>query len=200
MFLEERHDYVLLLVAVACTFKYQAGIFLLPVALLSLMQLLQKPKPPSLLKNKAVLAAVAFAAVDAFTALLSSPYLFNVRAQLIMNGVNSFTPHAQISWGLQTFAVLLTLSVTLACSAYLLNRNRIIALFAVFSLLPIFSMPYFQPWYLPVFFVYPLIPQSKRSLQVTLAWLVFIVLILSFGGLSFNPLAILDNIRRILKI
>jgi len=200
MFLEERHDYVLLLVAVACTFKYQAGIFLLPVALLSLMQLLQKPKPLSLLKNKAVLAAVAFAAVDAFTALLSSPYLFNVRAQLIMNGLNAFTPHAQISWGLQTFAVLLTLSVTLACSAYLLNRNRIIALFAVFSLLPIFSMPYFQPWYLPVFFVYPLIPQSKRSLQVTLAWLVFMVLILSFGGLSFNPLAILDNIRRILKI
>jgi hypothetical protein len=117
-----------------------------------------------------------------------------------MNGVNAFTPHAQISWGLQTFAVLLTLAVTLACSAYLLKDNRVIALFAVFSLLPIFSMPYFQPWYLPVFFVYPLIPQSKRSLQVTLAWLVFMVLMLSFGGLSFNPLVILDNIRRILKI
>jgi len=200
MFLEERHEYVLLLVAVACTFKYQAGIFLLPIALLSLIQLLQKPKPPALLKNKAILAAVAFGVVDVFTALLSSPYLFNVRSELIMNGVNAFTPHAQISWGLQTFAVLLTLGVTLACSAYLLNRSPMISLFALFSLLPIFSMPYFQPWYLPFFFVYPLIPQSKRSLQVTLIWLVFIVLMLSFGGLSFNPLTILDNIRRILKI
>jgi hypothetical protein len=61
-------------------------------------------------------------------------------------------------------------------------------------------MPYFQPWYLPFFFVYPLLPQSKRSLQVTLVWLFFITFVLSFGGLSYNPLAIIDNIRRILRI
>ena len=200
MFLQDRHEYTILLVAIACTFKYQAGIFLLPIALLSLIQLLQKPNPVSLLKSKAILAAVALGAIDAFTAVLSSPYLISVRPELIMNGVNAFTPHAQISWGLQSFAVMLTLFGTIACSLYLLNRSRVVALFALFSLLPIFTMPYFQPWYLPVFFVYPLIPQSKRSLLVTLIWLTFIVVVLSFGGLSYNPLAILENIRRILKI
>jgi len=200
MFLEKRYDYVLLLLAVATTFKYQAGIFLLPIALLSLMQLLQKPNPLSLLKSKAIVAAVALGAIDVFTALLSSPYLFDVRPQLIMNGVNAFSAHSQISWALQSFAVLLTLSVTLGCVALLRNRSRIVALFALFSLLPVFSMPYFQPWYLPIFFVYPLIPQSKKSLQITLIWLVFMTLVLSFGGLSFNPITILDNIRRILRI
>jgi len=200
MFLEERHEYVLLLVAVASTFKYQAGIFLLPIALMSLVQLLQKPKPLLLLKSKAILATVVFVVVDVITVFLSTPYLINIRSELIMNGVNAFAPHAQISWGLQTLAVLLTLGATLACAGYLLNRSRMVALFTVFSLLPIFSMPYFQPWYLPVFFIYPLIPQSKRSLQVTLIWLSFIIIVLSFGGLSYNPLIILDNIRRILKI
>jgi hypothetical protein len=200
MFLKDRHDYFLLLVAVSCIFKYQAGIFLAPLALVSVIELFKNQKPFALLKNKVILAALGFAAVDISTAILSTPFLLTVRPELVMNGVNAFSPHAQTSWTLQAFTVLLTLGVTLVCAIYLLNRNRPVSLFAIFSLLPIFSMPYFQPWYLPFFFVYPLIPQSKQSLRVTLVWLAFMAFVLSFGGLSYNPLAILDNIRRILQI
>ena len=200
MFLGERYDLFLLFVAVASTFKYQAGIFLLPLIMVSLLRLFQKSTPFAILKNKAILAAVGLAAVDLFTAYLSAPFLMSTRPELVMNGANAFSAHAQISWSLQAFTVLLTLSVTLVCAGYLLNKSRLMSLFMVFSLLPAFVMPYFQPWYLPFFFVYPLIPQSKRSLEVTLVWLVFMVFVLSFGGLSYNPLAVLDNIRRILHL
>jgi hypothetical protein len=70
----------------------------------------------------------------------------------------------------------------------------------VFSLLPCFTMPYFQAWYLPFFFVYPLFPQQRRALEVTMVWLIFMVVVLSFGGLAFNPLQFLDNLRKVLGI
>ncbi len=200
MFLGERYDWFILFVAVASTFKYQAGIFLFPLIMVSLLRLFQKSTLSSILKNKAILAAVGLVAVDLFTALLSAPFLMSVRPELLMNGANAFSPHAQISWSLQAFTVLLTSCVTIVCAGYLLNKSKLVSLFMVFSLLPALTMPYFQPWYLPFFFVYPLIPQSKRSLEVTLFWLIFMAIVLSFGGLSYNPLAILDNIRRILRL
>ena len=198
LFLEERYDLFLFYVVIATTFKYEAGIFLLPLIMLGIIRLLQKNPHNALLRNKAVLAAAGLAAVDLFTAYLSAPLMMAIRPELIMNGVNAFSPHAQLSWSMQAFAVLLTLSVTLGFAAYLLNKSSLISLLMVSSLLPIFTMPYFQPWYLPFFFIFPLIPQPKRSLEVTLVWLVFIVLTLSFGGVSYNPLLILNDIKKII--
>ena len=200
MFLVDRYDFFLLFVAISSTFKYQAGIFMFPIVLLSLVRLYQDSKSFGFLRNKVILAAIGLVCVDLYTAYLSAPFLMTTRPELIMNGVNAFSPHAQISWFLQVFAVLLALSITLICSVYLLNKNKIMSLFMLFSLLPVFTMPYFQPWYLSFFFIYPLIPQSRRSLEVTMAWLIIMLLLLSFGGLSYNPLAILDNIRRIIKL
>ena len=200
MFLGERYDYFLLFVAFSSTFKYQAGIFLFPLIIISLLRLYQQSKSFRFLHNKVVLASIAFAGVDLFTAYLSAPFLVSARPELIMNGVNAFSSHAQISWPLQAFAVLLTLSVTLVCSTYLLNKNRLMSLVILFSLLPTFTMPYFQPWYLPFFFVYPLIPQPKRTLEVTMVWLIFMMIVLSFGGSSYNPVQILDNVRKILNL
>jgi hypothetical protein len=200
MFLEDRYDVLLLLVAVSSTFKYQAGIFLLPLVLVSLQKLLQQGNPWNVLKNKMILAAAALVAIDLFTAFLSLPYLTTARPELVMNGVNAFSSHAQVPWWLQAFAVLLTLTVTLILAVYLQNRSRLTSLFMVFSLLPCFTMPYFQPWYLPFFFVIALFPREKRALEVTVAWLVFMVIVLSYGGFSFNPVQLLDNIRRVLGL
>lgn len=197
-FLQERYDLFLLLGAVSTTFKYQAGIFLLPFVVVSLIKLFQASPPKILLKNKVFLAAVGLAVVDLFTAYLSAPFLSNARPELIMNVANAFNPHAQIPWGLQALAVSLTLALTLTCTLYVLNRTRLMALCAAFTLLPIFSMPYFQPWYLLFFFVYLLIPQSKPSLRASTLWLVLVALILTFGGIAFNPLALVDNIRHVL--
>ncbi|MCW4010783.1 MAG: hypothetical protein NWF05_09220 [Candidatus Bathyarchaeota archaeon] len=198
MFLRERYDWFLLLGAASLTVKYQAGIFLIPLVLVSLIRLAQQPKPLTIFRNKVVLAAIALTGVDFLTAYLSAPFLMSARPEFVMNVANAFSPHAQLPWSVQAFAVAATLVVTLTCAVYLLNRNRLMSLFAVFTLLPAFTMPYFQVWYLPFFFVYPLIPQSKRSMEVTMGWLIFMVLVLSFGGLAFNPLTILDNIRRVL--
>jgi hypothetical protein len=60
-------------------------------------------------------------------------------------------------------------------------------------------MPYFQPWYLPFFFVYALIPKQKKAVEVTMLWLIFVMTILSFGGLSYNPLQFLDNLKKALS-
>lgn len=200
MFLEKRFDLFLLFGAISLTFKYQAGIFLLPLVLVSIVRLLQQNKPSILIRNKGVLAAVGLAAVNLFTAYLSFPFFAGAKPEFTMNGVNAFSPHAQISWMLQAFAVLLTLGVTLVCAVYLLNRSRIVSLFMVFSLLPCFTMPYFQSWYLPFFFVYLLFPKEKRALEVSVIWVVFMTLVLSFGGLSYNPMQLLDSIRRLLGI
>lgn len=197
-FFKSRFDLFLLLAAAASTFKYQAGIFLLPLIMVSLNRLFQMSSIKAVLRNKVVLAATGLALVDLFTAALSAPFLVSARPELVMNGVNAFSPHAQSSWQPQAFAVMLTLVVTLASAIYLLKRSRLMSLFMVFALVPAFMMPYIQPWYLPFFFMYALIPQDRRSQQVTLVWLIFMAFILAFGGLAYSPLAIAENIRRVL--
>lgn len=198
MFVLGRDDWFLLFVAVSSTFKYQAGIFLFPLIILSLFRLSKGRKRSVLLKNKLLLVSMGLFLLNSVTAYLSAPFLTDIRPELVMNGVNAFSPHAQLPWSIQALVVLLTLGVTIVCSMYLLNKSPFISFAILFSLFPLFIMPYFQPWYLPFFFIYSLIPQSKRSIEVTMTWLVFIVLVLSFGGLSYNPVAILGNIARIL--
>ena len=198
MYIMNRYDQFILYAAVSMTFKYQAGIFLFPLILIGLFKLFEKSSFWSIAKNKVIIFAAGLAIVDVFTAYLSAPFLASARPELVMNGVNAFSPHAQVSWEIQSFAVLLTLAVTLLSAIYLLHKSSLNALFSIYALLPCFTMPYFQPWYLPFFFVYALIPKDKRGTEVTLIWLVFMVLMLSFGGLSYSPLHILDSIRRVL--
>ncbi|MFB3889258.1 MAG: hypothetical protein ACE14S_07180 [Candidatus Bathyarchaeia archaeon] len=200
MFLEDRTDMFLLFAAVSAMFKYQAGIFLLPVVLVSLLKLAQQRRFGNVFRSKAIIAAASLAGVSLFTAYLSAPFLLGARPELVMSAVNAFSPNSQIPWVLQAFAVLLTLAVTLVSALYLLDRSRLVALFAVFSLLPSFTMPYFQPWYLPFFLVYALIPGKKPALGATMVWLVFMMFVLSFGGLAYNPVSIFDNVRRVLNL
>lgn len=198
MFLEKRYDIFLLFLSLATAFKYQAGIFLAPLALIGVIRLFRGSSPSMILKNKAVLAAFSIVAFNLFTAYLSIPYLTRVRPEFVMNGVNAFSPHGQISWVLQAFTVFLFLSVTLVFVTQIFNQNRSMVLFAVFMLMPCLTMPYFQSWYFPFLFIYLLLPRHKSVVNSTLIWLIFVVLILSFGGLSYNPLAIIDRIRNLL--
>ncbi len=200
MFLEHRYDVFLLFVAVSATFKYQAGIFMIPLIFVGLLKLLQQQNPQGLLNNKFLWGALGLVVIDLTTAYFSAPYLMVTRPEFVMNGVNAFNPHAQIPWSLQVFAVLLTMSVTIACAVYLFKRNRLLSLFAIFSLLPAYLMPYFQAWYLPFFFVYALVPSQKRALEVAMVWMIFMIIVLSFGGLAYNPVQILDNVRKVLNL
>jgi hypothetical protein len=200
MFMMERYDYFLLLVAISVFFKYQAGIFLLPLIVVGLLMLFEKTRFSGMLRNKAVVGSVVFVAISAFTAYSSAPFLMQTRPELIMNGINSFSPNAQIPWSLQSMAVLLTLAATLVYALYMLNRNSLLSLSALFLLLPSFMLPYFQNWYLPFIFVYVLIPQQKKELEATIIWLVFMIAVLSFGGIAFNPLQILNSFRTLLGI
>jgi hypothetical protein len=154
--------------------------------------LLQKNKPIDLLKNKAVLGGIGFSVVSLFTAWLSAPSLFTIGSQFIMNGINAFSINTQIPWIMQATWILLTLAVTLAYAIYMLNKNALLSVLAVFLLSPSFMLPYFQNWYLPYIFVYVLIPQRKKELEVTMIWLIFMILVLSFGGTTFNPLQIMS--------
>jgi hypothetical protein len=200
MFMTERYDFFFLLVAVSAFFKYQAGIFFLPLIIVGLLRLFDKTRFSGLLRNKAFVGGAVFVVISGFTAYLSAPFLIGARPQLIMNGINAFSPNAQIPWSLQSFAVLLTLAATLVYALYMLNRNSLLSLSALFLLLPSFMLPYFQNWYLPFIFVYVLIPQQKKELEATMVWLIFMIAVLSFGGIAFNPLQIFDNFRTLLRI
>ncbi len=200
MFLTKRYDYFILFVGISIIFKYQAGIFLLPLIIYALVELYRANKLPRLIRNKAVLAGAALAVASGFTAVLSLPYLMQTRPELIMNGINAFNPHSQIPWWLQALAVSLTLAVTLVYAAYMYRRNSLMSLSAIFMLLPSFMMPYVQNWYLPFLFVYILVPQEKKELGATMIWLVFMLIMLSFGGASFNPLLIIENLKTMLHL
>jgi hypothetical protein len=199
-FLAKRYDYFILLVAVSIIFKYQAGIFLLPLIIYSLVELYRANRLAGVVKNKKVLAGAALAMVSLFTAVLSAPYLMQTRAQLIMNGINAFNSHSQIPWWLQSLAVLMTLAATLIYAAYMFRKNSLMSLSAIFLLLPSYMMPYIQNWYLPFLFIYILIPVHKKELTATIIWLIFMIAMLSFGGASFNPLLIFENLKTMLKL
>jgi hypothetical protein len=196
LFLTKRYDDFLLFVGVSVLFKYQTGIFLLPIIVVGLGRLLQQNGFSRILGNWKVLLAFAFIAVSGATAYLSAPYLMETRPELVMNGINAFSPHAQITWQLQTFAVLLTLAATAIYSMYMLNKNSLLSLSALFLLIPSFTLPYLQNWYLPFIFIYILIPERKEEIAATGIWLIFLLIMLSFGGAAFNPLTISETFRR----
>jgi hypothetical protein len=197
MFLKGRYDYFLLLSVISVTVKYQAGIILLPLIIFGLIKLLGQTKFSDVIRNKAVIAAALLAALDGYTIYLSAPFLASTRSEFVINGINLFSPHVQLPYLSQSFAVLITLAVTLGCAIYLSNKDRFISLSMLYVMLPIFSMPFFQFWYMPYFFIFAFIPKQKRVLEVTMLWLIFITIMISLGSLSFNPLQIFRFIGKI---
>jgi hypothetical protein len=200
MFLSERYDYFFLLMGISVFLKYQAAIFLLPLIIVGLLKLIEKNKPGTLLRNKAVIAGAAFFLISAYTAYLSGPFLSQTRPELIMNGINAFAAHTQLAWTLQFTYILLTVTTTLVYVIYMLNKNSLLSLSAIFLLLPSLTLPYFQNWYIPYFFVYILIPQRKTKLGVTMIWLIIMSGLLAFSGMPFLPQQIVKNIQGLLKI
>jgi hypothetical protein len=195
MFLTERYDWFFVLVGASVFFKYQAGIFLLPLIVVGVIELLRQNKLSNLFRNKKVVLGLILICSSLATAYVSAPYLLQTRSQLIMNGVNAFAPNAQIPWIVQSFSVLLTLTATLAYALYMRNRNSVLSLSSLFLLIPSFLLPYFQNWYVPFIFVYILLPQVKKDTEATMLWLIFVIGVLSFGGAAFNPMLIIDNFR-----
>jgi hypothetical protein len=197
MFLVEKYDGFFLFMAVSIFLKYQAVIFLFPFILFGVVGLLQNKKFSSIVKNKKIQASLFLTCVSGFTAYLSIPYVMNARPELIMNGINVFSSNAQISWSLQTVAVLVTFTGTLMYATYMYKRNHLLTFTAFFMLLPSFLLPYFQSWYLPFLFVYVLVPQRRNELEATIIWLVFMIFVLCFGSISFNPLQILGHLQNL---
>jgi len=191
MFLAERYDYFFLLIAVSFFFKYQTGIFLLPLILVGLIRLFKENNPRKLATNKLVIAGLIFGIVSLYTAYLSAPYFLKTTPQLISNGINIFSDNMLISWSVQTFSILVTLTVTFAYAIYMLNKNSLLSFSALFLLLPSFLLPYFQIWYMPFVFVYALIPQRKSELEATTLWLLFLVVILAVSGSNYEPIPLI---------
>ncbi len=197
-YLSERYGYFLLFIAVSVILKYQAAMFLFPLIIMGLIKFFGQHQLSSVIRNKAVITAAVLTAIAGVTAIASAPFLMETKPEFVMNGINAFSSHAQITWEIQSFAVVLTLAVTLLFAVYMYKRNPFISLSAIFLLLPLFTMPFFQIWYLPFFFGYALLPQQKRDMELTMIWLLFIMSVLAFGGISFNPMHVLDGWARVL--
>lgn len=197
MFLSERYGYFVLFMGISVFLKYQAAIFLLPLIIVGLFKLIERKNLQGLVRNKEVILGAVLGGISGFTAYLSAPFVMRARPELILNTINAFAPHAQISWYQQSAYVLLTLAVTLVYAAYMLNKNSLLSFSAVFLLLPSFMLPYFQYWYIPFIFVYALIPQRKKELEVTILWLIFMIIMLCFSG---NPMQLFNAFQSMLKI
>jgi hypothetical protein len=200
MFIMERYDNFFLLASVSIFFKYSAGIFFLPLIIFGMLKILGKNRFKKLKGNEGLIFSTLLIVISGATAYSSLPYLTQTKPEFIMNGINAFWPHAQISWNLQAFSVLLTLSATIVYSFFMLNKNRILSISALALLLPSFILPYFQNWYIPFIFVYALIPQRRKEIEATMIWLIFMVAVLSFGGAAFDPLRILNSFSGLLRI
>jgi len=196
MFIVGRYDSFFLMLMLSVSLKYQAGIFLFPLIILGLIKLFWQNKFSDVLKNKAVIASAILASISLYTAYLSAPYFINTRAELSMNGINAFIAHPQISWLNQAFVVLLTLVVTVAFAVYMLRKNSLISMSGIFLLILVYTMPFFQNWYIPFLFLYALIPLPKKQLTITLIWLIFIIFMVAFGGVSLNFNNILETVKR----
>jgi hypothetical protein len=196
--MEGRYAYFLLFMAFSLIFKYQPAIFLLPLIVIGSLKLFEQQRLTSIIRNKKVITATIIAAISIFTAALSAPFLINTRPEFILNGINAFSSQSQMPWALQSFTVLLTLTVTLLFAIYMRNRNPLLSFSAIFLLLPSFTMPYFQIWYVPFLFGYALIPQEKGEKEITVLWLIFMIAMLSFGGVSFNPSNVVDGWKKVL--
>lgn len=197
MFLSERYDRFVLFMGFSVFLKYQTAIFLLPLIVVGLMKVIGKNNFGSFIRKKIVIFGAALLGVSGFTAYLSAPFLLQTRQALVMNAINAFVPHSQVSWVYQSVAILLTLTVTLVYAAFMFNKNTLLSLSAIFLLLPSFMLPFFQYWYIPFIFVYALIPQRKKEFEVTVLWLIFMVVMLCFSG---NPLQFLNSFQIISKI
>ena len=200
MFLSKRYDNFLFFIAISSIFKYQPLLFLFPLIIIALLNLSKKNSITKILKNRKVTVSIFLMATSFFTAFLSLPFLMESNNLSIMNGLTAFNLHSQIPWLFQSLAVLLTLTITLFFSLYMLGKNPIISLLSLFILLPSFFLQYFQIWYLPFLFLYSLIPQKKRDVELTLIWLFFMMGMLSFGALSFNPLNVINGWSQILGL
>ena len=53
------------------------------------------------------------------------------RPELILNSINAFAPHAQVSWTWQSLSVLLALAATLVYAFYMLNKNGVLSILAL---------------------------------------------------------------------
>jgi hypothetical protein len=200
MFILERYDKFFLFLAVSIFFKYQAGIFLLPLVIFGLSKILGKKQFKSTLINKNVIFGAFLIMISGATSYFSISFIAQTKPAFIMNGINAFLPHAQVSWNTQAFSVILTLILTIIYSSYMLNKNTLLSYSAPLLLLPSFALPYFQNWYFPFIFVYILIPQNRKESEATTIWLIFMVAMLSFGGVSFNPLQVLGNLQGSIRI
>jgi hypothetical protein len=200
MFVIERYDKFFMLTAGSIFFKYSASIFFLPLIIFSMLKILEKNRFKILQVYRGLIFSALLIIISGATAYSSLPFLTQTKPEFIMNGINAFQPHAQISWNLQAFSVILTLSATTVYTFYMLNKNNILSLSAILLLLPSFTLPYFQNWYFPFLFVYILIPQSRKESEATIIWLIFMVAVLSFGSAAFDPLKILDTFRGLLRI
>jgi hypothetical protein len=200
MFLTKKYDFFLFLIALSSIFKYQPLLFLFPLVIMALMKLFHKSSLKMIIKNKVVIAGIILIAAIVFTAVLNAPFLLDSNNLSVLNGINAFNLHSQIPWIVQSLAVLSTLTITLVFSIYFLDKNPIMTLSSIFILIPSFFLNYFQIWYLPFFFIYTLIPQKKREVELTMFWILFIVAMLSFGTVSFNPLNILNGWIQVLGL
>ena len=200
LFLAKRYGYFLFFIAISSFFKYQPLLFLFPLIVIALIKLYNKYSISVIFKNKKVLVAIFLIATSIFTALLSLPFLIESNNLSVMNGITAFSIHSQMPWLFQSLAVLLTLTITVVFSIYMLDKNPIISLLSLFILVPSFFLQYFQIWYLPFLFLYSIIPQKKRDVELTLFWLLFIMGMLSFGASSFNSMNVINSWNQVLGL
>lgn len=197
LFLTKKYNYFLFFIGVSSIFKYQTLIFLFPLVIVAFSKLFHSRSFVDIYRNKTLIATIILILSTVTTGAFSVPLLLESNTP-VMNGINAFNPHSQINWIVQSIAVLSTVGITLVFSIYFLNKNPVLTISSISILIPSLFLIYFQIWYIPFFFIYTLIPQKKRNVEITLLWILFIIFMLSFGAISFNPINFINGWKQVL--
>ncbi len=201
MFLTDRYDKFLLLVGVSILFKYQSGIFMFPLIIVGIVKLLENSNLIGIIKNKAVILAVLFAADSCFTAYLSAPYLIATRPELSYEwGKRFFTSCSNLCGPAGKCCIPNTWRYNRLC-IYMFNKNKILSLSAVFLLLPSFHVA-LLPKLVSTLHVCLRIDSTdeRNELEATIIWLIFMIDCALIWRRAFDPRILAEHLQTMIKM
>lgn len=195
-FLRKNYDGSILLGALGFLFKYQVGIFLLPLFVINFLNFCKEERPKNIFRNAKINAAFLFVAVAAFSLVRSLPYIFGLREDLVMNTLYLFLPTRFLPEEYHYVMLSIMFVLSFFCIYYGLKKDLFLSIFVSYLLLPSVTLPYFQQWYFMYIFPPVLLMRSKKSSALFAIWAVALTLLITVGNLKYDPIWLL---RRFLQ-
>ena len=193
-FIEERKEACLFLGFLGFFFKYQVGMFLLPLMLVSFILICKEKGATSIFRDMRLNVTFVLAVIIASTLFVSLPYIILLRKDLVMNSLYLFMTPVFLAETVHFAIILLMVFLTLFLAIYGLKRDLWLSVFVFYLILPCIILPYFQQWYFPYIFIPILLMKNKRSSTLYAIWILILIFAITMGSLRYDPVWLLEKV------